>query len=185
MAETKIVQSIERKTTSKDTPFWKIIWTDGKSDNIFNDEWVAMLEISREKGIGIQFTTEPNPNPKYRPNIKTMALVGEAKPEQITYKQTPQSASDDRIAIVEKQLKTVALSKDEQIERAVWIKECGECIRSGAINKETPAGLEMMVWYYTEMRRVCGIMIGKEVNVKQKNTLVDQAKKQGAVEVNE
>ncbi len=65
----------------------------------------------------------------------------------------------------------------------MWCKEVVEWIRSGALNKEPPEGLQMMVAYYNEMRRVFGPMNGPEVHTKQKKALVEQAKKQGATEI--
>ncbi len=104
-----------------------------------------------------------------------MALVGDAPATK------PASATQP-VAQVKPQAPIYGSDIAPQ-ERGMWWKEVGECIRSGAINKETPAGLQMMVAYYTEMRRVLGIMTGKEVNTKQKKALVEQAKKQGATEI--
>ena len=71
------------------------------------------------------------------------------------------------------------LSKDEQIEKAVWVKELGECIRAKIIDKTTPLGNALNSAYYTEMCRVLGINI-KEVS---KSRLVEEALKLGAKEI--
>jgi hypothetical protein len=46
------------------------------------------------------------------------------------------------------------LSKDEQIEKAVWIKELGECLRSGVVDETNPNFATVNKWYWTEMKRV-------------------------------
>ncbi len=41
-------------------------------------------------------------------------------------------------------------------ERGMWFKELGQCIRSGELPKDTPAGKVARMKYYPEMQRVLG-----------------------------
>ena len=72
-------------------------------------------------------------------------------------------------------------TKDEQIEKAVWVKELGECIRAG-IMEDTWAKAYKHA-YFIEMGRVMGIK-SKEVQ-PLKSRLVEEAKKLGAVKIEE
>ncbi len=53
-------------------------------------------------------------------------------------------------------------SRDKRIDKAVWFKELGECLRSGYFNKATPTGKALGMFYYAEMCKVLDIQIEKE-----------------------
>ena len=46
-----------------------------------------------------------------------------------------------------KPVNPITLTKDEQIERAVWIKELGECIRTYTVKPDNP----LYKWYFATM----------------------------------
>ena len=49
------------------------------------------------------------------------------------------------------------LTRSQEIERAVWFKELGECLRSGFIDVTKPQGLQLKMAYLAEMFRVLNI----------------------------
>lgn len=93
--------------------------------------------------------TDPDDAGKFFYNVKSVKkyVEGEVIPETMRPKPGELSKPADVPQPTNKPVKEEALittkpipvlSKDEQIERAVWIKEAGECIRSGIIAKDNP-----------------------------------------------
>ncbi len=171
--DSKIVKSIEEKTSNKGTTYWTVTWQAGKFDNIFNAEWLPLLEQSQQENRMLHFTKEKAEGSKYY-NIKTLELatLPDKTPAPIkTYKANNALPGDNPPE-----------PKDEIApqERGMWWKEAGECIRSGEI--DTPYYKQLKLAYYTEMFRVLGIQV-KEVQPATKSRLVEKAKELGATEV--
>ena len=109
-----------------------------------------------------------------QPEVK-VRLPQERHPDEMPDSQTPQSKSSPTKAPVG------ILSREVQIERSVWWKEVGECLRSRLIEPDSLYGRVLTKAYYAEMFRVLGINV-KEVQ-PAKSHLVEEAKRLVAQEV--
>lgn len=175
----KTVKKVEAKAGSKGT-YWAVTWADDKKDNIFNVAWLPLLKQSQEEQVPLRYTKEKKGNFF---NIVSLELAVAAVLDKTSQKQSdtgivaaPEEGLESekpKEPPKEKENRT----KDESIERAVWIKELGEGIRSGEIDKATPLGISLRKAYYAEMLRVLNIRVPID------NRLVEEAKKMGAKEI--
>lgn len=72
--DTKTVKSIATKVGGKSGTYWTITWRDGKSDNIFNADWLPILERSQTELRPVHFTKENKEGSKYY-NIISLELL--------------------------------------------------------------------------------------------------------------
>ncbi len=93
--DNKTVKSIESKIGGKSGTYWKVTWTDDKADNIFNEDWLPLLERSQNENSPLHFTKEKSENSKYY-NIKSLELLApEPTPKQTTKPEiAPQEKSE-------------------------------------------------------------------------------------------
>ena len=106
--------------------------TELKSRAIFDkvDEVTVKQAYDNKEELMVEFEkTEPDEDGKYFINVKSVKRLGDA----------PQAEK--------KPSNAVPLSKDEQIEKSVWVKELGEGIRTGLIKNDNP----LYIWYFAKM----------------------------------
>ena len=73
----KTVQGIEQKQSANGKSYYTVTWTDGTSDNIFEDAMYRTLVQAAEKELPVTITKKQNPkNPKYF-NVESITLGGE------------------------------------------------------------------------------------------------------------
>lgn len=72
--DSKIVKEIRAKAGGKSGTYWSVTWTDGKSDNIFDSNWIPLCEISQKENRALKFTKEKTPDGKFY-NMKTLELA--------------------------------------------------------------------------------------------------------------
>jgi hypothetical protein len=145
--DTKFVEKIESKPGGKSGTYWAITWTDGKTDRIFNGDWLPICEESQEKKLAVHFTKQKEGN--YY-NIKSMELVRDALPEP-KEPQTPPPQKDEPEPPTES-------SHYAPQEIGMWMKELGEAIRSGQLEKDFPnSHVKIKSYYYKIMSEVTNI----------------------------
>ncbi len=159
--DSKIVKSIEAKPGGKSGTYWTVTWQDDKHDNIFNADWLPLLEQSQSENRPLHFTKEKQEGSKFY-NIKTLELVDTPPPSSIG------EASQREIAPQEK---------------GMWWKEAGECFRSKLFNKDDN-GAGSFLWraYIKQMLSSLEKIIPEEKS-PAKSHLVEAAKKLGAEEI--
>ena len=72
--DSKIVKTITAKPGGKTGTYWTVTWEDDKKDNIFNADWLPLIEQSQKESRPLHFTKEKADYGKYY-NIKTLELA--------------------------------------------------------------------------------------------------------------
>jgi len=75
--DTKFIEKIEAKAGGKTGTYWRVTWTDGKSDTLFNGEWKDLCEEAQENKLAVHYTKQKQGN--YY-NIISLELVRDALP---------------------------------------------------------------------------------------------------------
>ena len=168
--DSKVVKSIQVKAGGKSGTYWTVTWQDGKTDNIFNGDWLPLLEQSQAENRPLQFTKEKSGN-FY--NIKSLELVELPEKDALKTPVTNVLPGESKSGIAPQ-------------EKGMWWKEMGECFRAGLFKKDdNAAGTQLWQAYIKQMLSSLGITISKEVQPAKKSHLVEEAKKMGAVEIEE
>ena len=118
----KIVKSIETKPGGKSGTYWAVTWDDDKKDNIFNKDWLPLLEKSHKESVPILFTKE-----KKGDFWNIVSLEFPAAGSKVQEAAQP-------IPLVVKPGETKGVIAPQ--ERGMWWKEMGECFRVGLIKKD-------------------------------------------------
>ena len=146
--DNKIVKSIQTKTGGRSGTYWTVTWQDGKTDNIFNGDWLPLLEQSQEENHPLHFTKEKTEDSKYY-NIKSLELAQETEDEnQTAPKLSIEMNREDR--------------REKGMQEGMFWKELGEMLRSGDIDKAKPTGKALRKLYYAKMFSVLEIKLKLE-----------------------
>lgn len=163
--DSKIVKEIKTKQGGKSGTYWTVIWEDGKMDNIFNREWLPLLEQSQDENVPLHFTKEKSG--KFY-NIKTLEVAEEELPEKEVEQKVSAKATPNVISPQEK---------------GMFWKEIGENFRAGLFKKDdNAAGSYLWRAYVKQMLASLEITIPKQ---EVKSRLVEESKKLGAEEIEE
>lgn len=123
MADKKVA-SIEDKEGGRGT-YWKVTWNDGKTDNVFNKEWLPLLEQSRDVGLKLSFTKEKNEKGYYNIVSLGAALETGVSPDAKTPPKSeavkPAAAAVKTTASAESKYKADP-AKTESIEKQAILK---------------------------------------------------------------
>ncbi len=206
--ESKVVKTITSKTGGKTGTYWTVTWQDGKSDNVFNTDWLPLLEESQKSGRTVNFVKEQTKDGKYY-NVKSMALS--ALPAQPPI--APQQPQDGQVAALPAQppiapqqpqdgqvaaLATPAgngqpagngMTKNEwqekdrvtrkSIERQTALNAAVELAKNSKVEITTA---DIIRTAHSFEAYLAGVPVEKEVQPAKK-TLVEEAKKTGATEI--
>ena len=151
--DSKFVKSIEAKSGGKSGTYWTVTWQDEKHDNIFNNEWLPILESAQENNRLVHFGKEKHG--QYY-NIVSLELASETQPPKETGSDPKYTPRKDAVA---ENIRENMEWKQQHIERSFWINQLGEMIRAKDIDLSTPHGKLLRSWYYAEMFRVLDIKI--------------------------
>ena len=183
--DNKTVKSIEAKVGGKSGTYWTVTWTDGKTDNIFNGDWLPLLEQSQNENRPLHFTKEKSrlrdgSEGKYY-NIKSLELVvklATPAPHGAEYHKPPDR--DDTPP--PPQTKPEIAPQ----EKGMWWKEVGENFRAGLFKRDdNKDGAYLWKTYIKQMLSSLEIIIPKKEVPLEKSKLVETAKKLGVIEKGE
>ena len=128
--DSKTVKTITVKVGGKSGTYWTVAWTDGKTDTIFNGDWLPLLERSQKENCPLHFTKEKAEGSKYY-NIKSLELAPEK--EQTNEKIYPQRQGK-------------SLEEQKSIECQVAVMEVGRAYCAGKITDKDPLVLGWRLW---------------------------------------
>jgi hypothetical protein len=141
--DTKFVKKIEAKPGGKSGTYWTVTWADDKHDNIFNGDWLPILEEAQENKLAVHYKKEKK-GAYY--NIIELELVRDALPPETTPRQPEPHPEEPPI------------EKYAPQEIGMWYKELGECIRSGLLERDFPnSHVKIKSHYYKKMSDITGI----------------------------
>ena len=106
------------------------------------DQIAALIAANPNKGVKLTYGEY-----KSFPFIEHIELVEGELPEPVT--RYPPSGPPSK-------------SREDGIREGMWFKELGECLRSGLIDRETPAGKLLERFYKAEMQSVLGFKFEKK-----------------------
>ncbi len=187
--ESKVVKTITSKTGGKTGTYWTVTWQDGKSDNVFNTDWLPLLEESQKSGRTVNFVKEQTKDGKYY-NVKSMALS--ALPAQPPI--APQQPQDGQVAALATpagngQPAGNGMTKNEwqekdrvtrkSIERQTALNAAVELAKNSKVEITTA---DIIRTAHSFEAYLAGVPVEKEVQPAKK-TLVEEAKKTGATEI--
>jgi len=127
--ESKYVGAIDDMFGGKEgtTPYWKVTWHDGKSDNMRDEGWVAICRSAYDNKRMVTFKKEPTTKgDKTYWNIVSLELA-QATTEPVT--PTPPQLQEGE----QKAPPVVVDARIRDIHEQVAIKEIGELIRTGIV----------------------------------------------------
>ena len=143
----EIVKSIQTKSGRSGT-YWRVTWQDETTDNIFNGDWLPLLEQSQKGNHPLHFTKEKTEDSKYY-NFKSLELAQETEDEnQTAPKLSIEMNREDR--------------REKGMQEEMFWKELGEMLRSGDIDKAKPTGKALRKLYYAKMFSVLEIKLKLE-----------------------
>lgn len=149
ISDTKWVSKIEAKSGGQSGTYWKVTWHDGKTDNLFDPDMMAVCEEAMSNKLAVQYTKEKPEGGRFW-NITHVELTKEL------IKDTPEAPppmGDDTGSVPRK----VAPQ-----EEGMWWKEVGEFVRSPLYDKTNSAHKTLFKVYMSKMMETLGIKITVE-----------------------
>lgn len=160
------ITEITQETTSRGSPYRKIkgVSPDGKetTKSIFDnlkDSWPllvvgAILDFKLEKRGQYWNVVE------IKPAKSSITSPNVSQPVEPQEESAPKQITEPPV---------------NPLERGMWWKELGECLRKGDIDKNTPQGKQLRTAYYKEMFRV--------LDIKSPQSLLEAAQKEGGIPI--
>ncbi len=175
--DNKIVKSIEAKSGGKSGTYWTVTWQDDKRDNIFNGDWLPLLEQSQQEHRMIHFTKEKEG--KYY-NIKSLELdqldKESTEPPIVKEGMPPKQESRPDIVMTKSDWGEKDRITRKSIERQTALNDAVELAKLMGADKVTTEKIIATAKLFE------AYLEGKEVQ-PAKSRLVEAAKKLGAEEM--
>ncbi len=131
LEDNKIVKSIEVKAGGKSGTYWTVTWQDDKKDNIFDGDWLPLLEQSQKENRLLHFTKEKQ-GKYYNINSLELATLPEEQPA-VTEKVEPRRYGKSK-------------EEMESIEHQVAVMEVGRAFCAGKLTEKDPLVLGWYLW---------------------------------------
>jgi len=161
--DNKWVSNVEAKPGGRSGTYWTVTWHDGKFDNIFNGEWLPLVEKAQAEKLCVHFKKEKPEGSKYF-NIVELSLVGtELSPpttpqvserEQKVVKEAHQTTQSEPMTKKEWQDKDTltrqSIEKQKAVDVASQLMIAGVVEKSGVVYRLTVSSLLAMMGYSPE-----------------------------------
>ena len=182
--ESKAVKTITSKAGGRTGTYWTVTWQDGKSNTVFNPDWLSLLEESQKTGRLVHIGMEKTQDGKYY-NIKSMELLPlPGKPDALVASQDEQGGMVKPLAGTVQPTEMTKgdwAEKDritrKSIERQTALNAAVELAKN-AKTETTTADIIRTAHIFEAY--LAGVPLEKEV---QPAHLVQEAKKLGATEI--
>ena len=125
--DSKVVKSITAKPGGKSGTYWTVTWQDGKTDNIFNADWLPLLEQSQKENCLLYFTKEKSEDGKFY-NIKSLKLIAKTvevsvkKPSEVNTEKPKTDMSKDDWSMKDK-ITRKSIERQTALNAAVKVAE--------------------------------------------------------------
>jgi len=155
--DNKWVSNVEAKPGGRSGTYWTVTWHDGKFDNIFNGEWLPIVEKAQAEKLCVHFKKEKPEGSKYF-NIVELSLVEANIPPPAKPK-----VSEREQKVVEEAGSSTSMpqDRDERIVYQVVMKEVGELYRAGLFveDKDHPVDRKLIAKYKNWICKTLGVSV--------------------------